>query len=170
MKFPFSGRTVALVVGAVVISLVVGGATSYLFLQKSVPIIKFPPIVKHADLPFRAMETFAASRKITLPSDNSTFVNSTCPALSSTWVSDENKKPGVKMTAAEWKNLDLSAADGSALWLDQTSVSCGSRVKIHAARYSSLNSPRDKLPRTFAAWRIGYYNGAGPRRMMRWNA
>ena len=167
MKFPLSGRTFVLVVGTVVISLVVGGATSYLFLQKSAPSIKFPPIVKHSDLPFRAMESFAASQKVTLPADNSAFVNSTCPALSPTWVRDENKKPGVKMTPAGWKNLDLSAAEGSALWLDQTSASCGSQVKIHAALYSSQNGPKSSVPRIFAAWRIGYYNGAGAREIWR---
>jgi len=167
MKFPFSGRTASLLVGAVVISLLVGGATSYLFLQKSTPIVKFPAILKHADLPFRAMETFAASQNVTLPADNSTFVSSTCPALSPTWVRDENKKPGVKMTTAAWRNLDLSGADGSALWLDQTSASCGSQVKIHAALYSSHNGPVNKVPRTFAAWRIGYYNGAGAREIWR---
>ena len=64
MKFPVSARMVALLVGTVVISLAVGGATSYLFLQKSAPLIKFPAIVKHTDLPFRAMESFAASQNV----------------------------------------------------------------------------------------------------------
>lgn len=113
------------------------------------------------------METFAASEKTALPADNSPFVNSTCPALSSTWVKDENKLPGVKMKESDWKNLDLSAAEGSALWLNQTSVSCGAQVQIHAALYSSNNTGLTNLPRSFAAWRIGYYNGAGAREVWR---
>ena len=167
MKLPFSARTLALISGVVVISLVLGGAASYLLFQKTAPIIKFPAIVKHADLPFHPMESFAASQQVTLPADNSPFSNSTCPALSPTWVADENKKPGVKMTQAGWKALDLSAAEGSALWLDQTGVSCGAQVKIHAALYSSNNTPLNNTPRTFAAWRIGYYNGAGAREVWR---
>ncbi len=163
MKLPVKGRTIALVSGVVAISLVLGGAASYLLFQKSAPAIHFPAIVKHADLPFHPMETFAASQQISLPSDNTPFVDSTCPVLAPTWVKDENKKPGVKMDQAGWKALDLSAAEGSALWLDQTSVSCGSQVKIHAALYSSNNTPLNNVPRTFAAWRIGYYNGAGAR-------
>ena len=107
MKLPFSLRAALLIAAVIVVSLVLGGAVSYLFLQKSPSEPKFPPIVKHADLPYRAMETFAASQKTVLPADSTPFVNSTCPALSSTWVKDENQKPGVKMTAADWKSMDL---------------------------------------------------------------
>ena len=167
MKLPFSGRTAVIVSLSTVIALVVGAAGGYLFLQKSVQIQKFPAIIKHADLPSRPMETFAASQKIPLPTDNSQFIDSTCPTLSPTWVKDENQKPGVNMTTADWKNLDLSFAEGSALWLDQTSVSCGARVKIHAALYKSNSSPDTPGPRTFAAWRIGYYNGSGARQVWR---
>ena len=167
MKLPFSLRSASIVIGIVVVSLVLGGAASYLFLQKSPPEIKFAPIVKQNDLPFHPLETFAQSLKTTLPADASPFVNSSCPALSSTWVKEENAKPGVKMTAAGWKNLDLSAAEGSALWLNQTAVSCGATVDIHAALYTSNSTPITSIPRTFAAWRIGYYNGAGAREVWR---
>ena len=167
MKSKFSPRAFALVTFIAVISLLLGGVASYLLFQKSTPEIKFAPIVKHSDLPYRAMETFAQSKKITLPKDATPFVNSTCPALSSHWVSEENAKPGVKMNAAKWKALDLSAAEGSALWLDQTSVSCGAQVKIHAALYSSNSTPITNVPRIFAAWRIGYYKGAGAREVWR---
>ncbi len=167
MKLPISVRTIALISGVVAASLVLGGVASYYLFQKSAPVIRFAPIAKHADLPRHPMETFAASQQVTLPSDNSGFADSTCPALSPTWVADENMKPGVKMTQADWKALDLSAAEGSALWLNQTSVSCGAQVKIHAALYSSNNTPLNNFPRTFAAWRIGYYNGAGAREVWR---
>ncbi len=167
MKFRSTARSFVLVTFVAIFSLLLGGVASYLFLQKSAPEIKFAPIIKHSDLPYRAMETFAASKKITLPADASPFVNSTCPALSSHWVAEENAKPGVKMNAAKWKALDLSAAEGSALWLDQTSVSCGAQVKIHAALYSSNSTPITNVPRIFAAWRIGYYKGAGAREVWR---
>ena len=167
MKLPFSGRTFALISAIVAISLALGGTASYLLFQKATPVVKFPMIVKHADLPFHPMESFTASQQVTLPTDNSLFVNSYCPALSPTWVADENKKPGVNMTQAGWKTLDLSAAEGSALWLDQTGVSCGAQVKIRAALYSSNSTPINSAPRTFAAWRIGYYNGAGAREVWR---
>ena len=167
MKLPFSLRAASLIAAVIVVSLVLGGAASYLFLQKSPTEINFAPLVKHPDLPFHPLETFAQSQQTTLPADASSFVNSSCPALSSTWVKDENAKPGVKMTAAEWKTLDLSAAEGSALWLNQTAVSCGATVDIHAALYTSNSTPISDVPRTFAAWRIGYYNGAGAREVWR---
>ena len=167
MKLPFSLRAASLIAAIIVVSLVLGGAASYLFLQKSAPEIKFPPIVKHADLPFHPLETFAQSQQTTRPADATPFVNSSCPALSSNWVKEENAKPGVKMTAADWKHLDLSAAEGSALWLNQTAVSCGTTVDIHAALYTSNSTPLTSVPRTFAAWRIGYYNGSGAREVWR---
>ena len=167
MKLPFSLRSASLIAAVIVVSLVLGGAASYLFLQKSPTEIKFAPLVKQADLPFHPIETFAQSLQTTLPADSSSFVNSSCPALSSTWVKDENAKPGVKMSAASWKTLDLSAAEGSALWLNQTAVSCGATVDIHAALYTSNSTPITSVPRTFAAWRIGYYNGAGAREVWR---
>jgi hypothetical protein len=167
MKLPFTGRAAALVASLVVLSLLIGGAGSYLLFQKSAPVEVFAPLKLHADLPRHRMETFAQSEKVRLPVDESPFVNSTCPALSPTWVKDENKKVGVKMKEADWKALDLSAAEGSALWLNQSSTSCGSQVQIHAALYSSNNTPITKVPRTFAAWRIGYYNGAGAREVWR---
>jgi hypothetical protein len=167
MRSKFSRRGFVSVTFIAIFSLILGGVASYLLFQKSTPEIKFAPIVKHADLPFRAMETLAQSNKITLPADSSPFINSTCPALSSHWVAEENAKPGVKMDTAKWRALDLSAAEGSALWLDQTSVSCGAQVKIHAALYSSNSTPITNVPRTFAAWRIGYYKGAGAREVWR---
>ena len=170
MKLPYSLRAATIVSAIVIACLVIGGATSYLFLQKSAPVEKFAPLKKHADLPFHAMETFADSQKVTLPADQTPFVNSTCPALSPTWVKDENAKSGVHMKAADWKNLDLSAAEGSALWLNQTSVSCGAQVKIHAALYTSNSTPISNVPRVFAAWRIGYYGGAGAREVWRSSA
>ncbi len=167
MKLPFSPRAILFFTAVVIVSLVLGGSTEYLFQQKNTQVQKFPPFILHPDLPHRAMESFAASQKVSLPADNSPFVNSTCPTLPTTWVANENKLPGVKMKQSDWKNLDLSAAEGSALWLDQTSVSCGSTVKIHAALYSSNDTPQTNIPRIFAAWRIGYYHGAGAREVWR---
>ena len=40
-------------------------------------------------------------------------------------------------------------------------------MKIHAALYSSNSTPITNVPRIFAAWRIGYYKGAGAREVWR---
>ena len=53
------------------------------------------------------------------------------------------------------------------LWLDKTSVSCGGKVDIHAALYSSNSKSISSVPRLFAAWRIGYYGGSGAREVWR---
>ena len=150
------------------LAIALGAVGSYFFTEKKAVVVeKFPPIVKHADMPMRAMQTFAESLDVNLPEDNSTFQDSTCPSLSSTWVHDENQKPGVNMTAATWKNLELPTAQGSALWLDQSSVSCGQSVKVHAALYQSNENSSVPGPRHFAAWRIGFYNGTGAREVWR---
>lgn len=167
MRRRSSLRVVALISGTVIVSIVLGGALSYLFIQKSPTEIKFAPLVKHQDLPKRRMETFAQSTQIVLPADTSSYVNSSCPALSPNWVTEENQKPGIHMTASDWKHLDLYTVHGSALWLDQSAYSCGNSIDIHAALYSSNSAPVSKAPRTFAAWRIGYYNGSGAREVWR---
>ena len=73
MKLPFSLRSASLIAAVIVVSLVLGGAASYLFLQKSPTEIKFAPLVKQADLPFHPIETFAQSLQTTLPADSSSY-------------------------------------------------------------------------------------------------
>ena len=167
MKLSFFSRKIVLISTASLIAVVAGVVGAYFYGEKKVAEEKFPALATHADLPSRQMMTFAESQSISLPDDQSSFTDSTCPALSSTWVHDENQKPGVNMTAATWRNLELSAAHGSALWLDQSSVSCGQRLKIHAGLYESNNNEIIAGPRYFAAWRIGYYKGAGAREVWR---
>ncbi len=167
MKLSFFSRKIALFSTISPIAVVAGVVGAYFYGEKKVAEEKFPALATHADLPYRQMMTFAESQSISLPDDQSSFTDSTCPALSSTWVHDENQKPGVNMTAATWRNLELSAAHGSALWLDQSSVSCGQRLKIHAGLYESNNNEIIAGPRYFAAWRIGYYKGAGAREVWR---
>ena len=167
MKLSFFSRKIVLISTASLIAVVTGVVGAYFYGEKNAVEEKFPALATHADLPFQAMMSFADSQNISLPEDSSTFPDSTCPSLSPTWVHDENQKPGVKMTSATWKGLELSAAHGSALWLDQSSVSCGQRIKVHAALYESNNNQIVSGPRYFAAWRIGYYNGAGAREVWR---
>ena len=168
MKLSFFSRKTALISTIGLLAIALGAVGSYFFTEKKVVVVeKFPPIIKHADLPIRAMQTFAESLDVTFPEDNSTFQDSTCPALSPTWVHDENQKSGVNMTPATWKNLELSTAQGSALWLNQSSVSCGQSVKVHAALYQSNENASVPGPRYFAAWRIGFYKGAGAREVWR---
>ena len=167
MKFSFFSRKIVLISTVSLIAVVAGVLGAFYYGEKKVAEEKFPALATHADLPSRPMMTFAESQSISLPDDQSSFTDSTCPTLSSTWVHDENQKPGVNMTAATWRNLELSAAHGSALWLDQSSVSCGQRIKIHAGLYESNNNEIIAGPRYFAAWRIGYYNGAGAREVWR---
>jgi hypothetical protein len=167
MKFSIFSRKIVLISTVSLIAVVAGVLGAFYYGEKKVAEEKFPALATHADLPSRPMMTFAESQSISLPDDQSSFTDSTCPTLSSTWVHDENQKPGVNMTAATWRNLELSAAHGSALWLDQSSVSCGQRIKIHAGLYESNNNEIIAGPRYFAAWRIGYYNGAGAREVWR---
>jgi hypothetical protein len=167
MKLSFSSRNIVLFSAISLTAVAIAAVGSYFYGESRVAEEKFPAIISHGDLPVRAMETFADSQNISLPDDNSSFIDSTCPKLSTTWVHDENQKPGVNMTSVKWKNLELSAANGSALWLDQSSVSCGQSIKVHAALYQSNNNEITFGPRYIAAWRIGYYNGAGAREVWR---
>lgn len=134
--------------------------TFYLDLQERQP-IKIAPLAKHADIKKSTLETFVQSLATTLPGDVSTYANSTCAPLATDWVKRENLKPGVHMTMASWHNFDIASPRGSVLWLDQTSVSCGQSIGIHASSHLRSEAPAGK--RTFEALRVGWYGGTGAR-------
>ena len=134
--------------------------TFYVDLQDSQP-IKIAPLPKHADISKIARETFAQSLTMTLPKDATALPTASCPILPINWVAKENQKPGIKMTMADWHNLDVANPQGSALWLDKTSVVCGQSVGIHASAYLRSLAPNGR--RTFEALRIGWYGGSGAR-------
>lgn len=167
MKLNFQGRPKILVrmIGVVAIfAFLLGGAAGYLIFNGDWSAEKFPELVTHQDLVARPMESFQASLNTAFPADSLPLTASTCPVLSPTWVVDENLKPGLpKTTIKSWKHVDLSGTSSSALWLDQTSVACGDRVNLHAALYLPYSESRHAKVRTFAAYRIGYYGGAGAR-------
>ncbi|MEI8149564.1 MAG: N,N-dimethylformamidase beta subunit family domain-containing protein [Actinomycetes bacterium] len=167
MKLTFFSRKIAFFSTISLVAVVAGVMGAYFYGERKGVEEKFPAIISHADLPLRAMQTFADSQNISLPDDSSPFIDSTCPKLSPTWVHDENQKPGVEMDAAKWKRLELPTAHGSALWLDHSSASCGQSIKVHAALYESDNNETVPGPRYIAAWRIGYYNGSGAREVWR---
>ena len=134
--------------------------TFYSDLQERPP-TKLPPIAKHADIKKSTLETFAQSLNTPLPADVSSYPNSTCTPLSGDWIKKENLKPGINMTMSSWHNFDIANPRGSVLWLDQTSVSCGQTVGIHASSHLVTEAPAGK--RTFQALRIGWYGGSGAR-------
>lgn len=149
------------VVAILLISLGAGFSISfYSDLQERQP-TKIAPIKKHAEISKSTLETFAQSLSTTLPSDLSSYPNSTCTPLAADWVKKENLKSGVNMTMSSWHNLDVASPRGSVLWLDQTSVSCGQTVGIHASSHLTSEAPAGK--RTFQALRIGWYKGTGAR-------
>jgi len=149
------------VVAVVLIALGAGFSISfYSDLQERQP-TKIAPIARHADIKKSTLETFAQSLSTTLPADLSRYSNSTCSVPAGDWVKKENLKSGINMTMSSWHNFDLASPRGSVLWLDQTSVSCGQTVGIHASSHLISEAPTGK--RTFQALRIGWYGGSGAR-------
>lgn len=132
----------------------------YSDLQQRQP-TKIAPLAKHAEIKKSTLETFAQSLNTTLPSDLSPYSDSTCSVPVGDWVKKENLKKGVKMSMSSWHKLDVASPRGSVLWLDQTSVSCGQSVGIHASSYLPTEAPAGA--RTFQALRIGWYGGSGAR-------
>jgi hypothetical protein len=153
--------TTFVVIAVVLIGLGGGLSTSfYLDLQERPP-TKIAPIAKHAEIKKSTLETFAHSLSATLPADVSSYSNSTCSMQTGDWVKSENLKRGVNMSMSRWHNFDIASPRGSLLWLDKTSVSCGTKVGIHASSYLTSYAPAGK--RTFEALRIGWYGGSGAR-------
>jgi len=156
-------RQAALIASGGVVLLCIGVIATTIVYQLNHPSQNFKPLKTHADLPFQPMETFADSLNGTFPSDIANFKDSSCPALPSDWVKQENAKPGVSMTLQDWAHLDLPNALGSALWLNKTSASCGDTIQVHASLFDTKQSYALPGPRTIVAMRIGYYNGSGAR-------
>lgn len=141
--------------------------TFYVELQDSQP-VKIAPLAKHPDIGKSTMETFAQSLNAKIPQDEKSGPAASCPNLPINWVAKENQKPGVKMTMGDWRHLDVANPQGSALWLDQTSVTCGQSVGIHASTH--LSNLASSGRRTFEALRIGWYGGSGARLVWRSSA
>jgi len=168
MKLKFPSRWFQLTSLVAILSFLLGGGVGYLAFNNHSGPEKFPELASHVDLTARPMQSYQSTLTTSLPPDSSAMPISGCSTLSQTWVADENRKAGVAgMSMNFWKNLDLSAATGSGLWLDQTSSSCGQKVEIHAALYHSYSSRVRTGARTFAAYRIGYYAGSGAREVWR---
>lgn len=149
------------VIAVILIALGAGlSLTFYIELQERQP-TKIALPRKHAQIKKSTLETFTQSLKVRLPADLSGFANSTCPRQAADWVKRENSRPGIRMSMKSWHNFDIASPRGSVLWLDQSSVSCGQRVGIHASSHLISEAPRGK--RTFEALRIGWYGGSGAR-------
>ena len=122
-----------------------------------------PPIASHTDIPKQSLLTFAQSLTKAAPSDLSNFQDSKCAPLTPGWLQQENQQTGVPMTIANWAKIDIANPEGSALWIDKTSVSCGDTVNVHASLYdlNTGGSPNERGPRRIVVMRIGWYNGSG---------
>jgi hypothetical protein len=149
---------------AIFLAIAVTTTSSYLyeFIQDHKTL---PPVASHTDITNQPMQTFSQSLATNRPSDNSKYSDSSCPKLSPTWVADENLQKGVAMTVENWKNLDLKSAQGSALWLNKSSGSCGDTVDIHASLYGSGAENFHPGTRSIEALRIGWYQGSGARQV-----
>lgn len=124
---------------------------------------ELPQVASHADIRQQPMRTFTESLSTVNPKDVSALPATTCSTLSNTWVADENVKPGIAMNVKDWKNLNLQSAQGSVLWLNQTSGNCGESIDIHASLYGTKSETFREGKRTIQALRIGWYQGAGAR-------
>ena len=139
---------------------VVTGTVVYSFLN---PVQKFSKLATHIDDPNQPLTTYDDSKQIGFPNDLSGLSDSSCKTSGTNWVADENRKTGVALQESDWKNIDLRIANGSALWLNRTSASCGDLIKVHASLYGNIGSDKQSKTKTIHAWRIGWYNGAGAR-------
>jgi hypothetical protein len=153
------GLVLAFSIFGISISLVTGTLVYHFAIDRQ----SFPEIAKHTDLTKQPLTTFSDSQSIGFPNDESGYKNSSCQISGANWISDENAKPGVSLDKNQWADVDFRAASGSALWINQDSVSCGDIVQIHASLY--VHDRNSSPERTFHALRVGWYNGAGAREL-----
>ena len=129
--------------------------------QDAVP--RLPVITTHTPLAASKPLTFDQSLAITdLPTLNG-YVDSTCPNLAANWMQTENAIPSPDINMGKFFHSYTPWPEGSALWLNKTSIGCGESVDIHASLSPTYNGKVDNQPRIFEAIRIGWYGGAGGR-------
>jgi len=161
---PNFGRKTFIASLSIVVILVVSliGTAGYQFFEDHKTL---PPVKIHADIARQPMQNFAQSLGTLSPEDISKYPDSTCPKLSAQWVAQENSQTGVPMTVKDWKSINLEGAQGSALWLNKTSGSCGDTLEIHASLYGTSADTFRSGARTIEALRIGWYQGSGARQI-----
>ena len=158
------------VIGAIagVVAFVLVGLAAFLYgdhfaASRQEDMVHLPTIKVHTPLPAASPLTFAQTLSMSsLPNDDSAIPNN-CPVQSRYWTDIENAKPTTGITMDDFKNSNTPRPEGSALWLDKTSVTCGDRVGIHAALVRQADGSIDKSPRIIQVIRIGWYSGAGGR-------
>ncbi|MEI6552720.1 MAG: N,N-dimethylformamidase beta subunit family domain-containing protein [Actinomycetes bacterium] len=151
----------SLVIAVVVLASTLG-AVSYKYIQSQNDL---PQVKSHSDIAKQPMQSFADSLETKAPKDLAPYPSASCPALTPNWISTENAQPGIAMTPKDWRSLNLQSAQGSALWLNKSSGSCGDSVDIHASLYGSSSDTFRSGARSIEALRIGWYQGSGARQV-----
>jgi hypothetical protein len=151
----------SLVIAVVVLASTLG-AVSYKYIQSQNDL---PQVKSHSDIAKQPMQSFADSLETKAPKDLAPYPSASCPALTPNWISTENAQPGIAMTPKDWRSLNLQSAQGSALWLNKSSGSCGDSVDIHASLYGSGSDTFRSGARSIEALRIGWYQGSGARQV-----
>ena len=153
---------VAIASFSVLLLLVVGfGTFNYFQSSQELPLLPAPSI--HADVSAQPLLTYAKSLQQKFPVDISATKPSLCKSMTPGWLESENLQPGVAITRMDWRNLNLAQLGGSSLWINNTSVTCGDIVQIHAS--ANPANKTDLGPRIFEVMRIGQYQGSGARVM-----
>jgi hypothetical protein len=125
--------------------------------------VHLPTIKLHHPLPAASPLTFAQTLSMSsLPNDDGAITDN-CPPQPQNWTGIENAKPSTGVAMDYFKNSKTPWPEGSALWLDKSSVTCGDRVGIHAALVRHSDGSIDKSPRIIQVIRIGWYAGTGGR-------
>ncbi len=123
--------------------------------------ILLPPLPRHADTAFQPKLTFSESLKKEFPVDAHVLQKSGCMPQQRNWITKENSNTGSAMNAKIWHNLHLFLPSGSVLWTNQSSVTCGAVIKVHASLHGGTAG--DNSPREIKVMRIGDYAGSGAR-------
>ncbi len=129
--------------------------------EEAVP--RLPTVATYAPLPASPLYTYAQSLTQTALNVGQGYQDSPCKNLGPNWLAAENAKVSTDVSMTQFRTSHTPWPEGSAFWLDKTSVGCGATVGIHASLSPLFDGSLSKEPRVFEAIRIGWYSGAGGR-------
>ncbi|MEI6294781.1 MAG: N,N-dimethylformamidase beta subunit family domain-containing protein [Actinomycetes bacterium] len=124
---------------------------------------RLPLVTTHVPLPKTTPVTYDQTLAINTLPVGAGYQDSSCGNLPADWLQTENAKVSTDITMGQFGHSYTPWPEGSALWLDKTSVGCGATVGIHASLSPMFDGTTSKSPRVFEAIRIGWYGGAGGR-------
>ena len=167
-KLPTSRKGRYLFIGSLGLVVVLIATGSYFLgvraqsrVQAKIIIPKFSPLPTHAPIPDQPEVTQADIAGWGSLTNSKPIPQNNCPVFTPQELAAENLKESPNLSMATFRDIPTTKNPASTLWLNKTSITCGSTIDVHASLPSEQQVKGSDSGRRIVAIRIGWYGGAG---------